>query len=344
MAEEKKFKFKVVICFAKNEDEQKKLRIKLDECVSDEKYKDIIFIDATSCQLGNDAFETWVKLSALEENFRKSDPSLADNKSREAKSVLNTWQEKIKSGNFSIIRGGSYKRHCGSLNLLKDALSEYVLSIYPLTFDNSSITKTIFTNNNYTATAKYGIDSSKGGVFQEKDINLLLGEVRNVPEYWKHFPENSLSKLKIKLEELIHPHLDNERRIAISDIVDLLLENGFIPGVLYSYLTGFLLKEYSGEPYRYSEGAQGDHGGLMSKTQLSIMIGEYFKYLLSNKNYKEQYIEIISNEQLAFINFVKQTFDISEILVVESAATKLRTYYKNRIRYPVWCFKTIMDP
>ena len=122
------------------------------------------------------------------------------------------------------------------------------------------------------------------------------------------------------------------------------MENGFIPGVLYSYLTGFLLKEYSGEPYRYSEGAQGDHGGLMSITQLSIMIGEYFKYLLSNKNYKEQYIEIISNEQLAFINFVKQTFDISEILVVESAATKLRTYYKNRIRYPVWCFKTIMDP
>ena len=344
LAEEKKFKFKVVICFAKNEDEQKKLRIKIDECINDEKYNDIIFIDATSCQLGNDTFETWVKLSALEENFRKSDPDLADNKSGEAKKVLKTWQDNIKSGNFSILRGSSYKRHCGSLNLLKDALSEFVLSIYPLTFDNFSITKTIFTDNKYTATAKYGIDSSKGGVFQEKDVNLLLGEVRNVPEYWKHFPENSLSKLKIKLVELIDQHLENERRIAISDIVNLLLENGFIPGVLYSYLTGFLLKEYSGEPYRYSEGAQGDHGGLMSITQLSIMIGEYFKYLLSNKNYKEQYIEIISNEQLAFINFVKQTFDISEILVVESAATKLRTYYKNRIRYPVWCFKTIMDP
>ena len=123
----------------------------------------------------------------------------------------------------------------------------------------------------------------------------------------------------------------------------MLLENGFIPGALYAYLTGFLLKEYSGEPYRYSEGVQGDHGGLMSKTQLSTMIGEYFKHLMNNKSYKEQYIEVISDEQIAFINFVKNTFDISEILVVENAATKLRTYYKNRIRYSVWCFKTIMD-
>ena len=343
LAENKKYKFKVVICFARNENEQTKFRDKIDECINDEKYKDIIFIDATACQLGNDAFEEWVKLSALEENFRNPDPSLADNKSMEAKNVLKTWKEKISSGNFRILKGSGYKRNCGSLEILKSALSEYVLSVYPLTFDNFSVTNTIFTNINYTAIAKYGIDTSKGGVFQEKDVNLLLGEVRNVAEYWKHFPENSLSKLKIRLEDVIHQKLDNERRIAISDIVDLLLENGFIPGALYAYLTGFLLKEYSGEPYRYSEGVQGDHGGLMSKTQLSTMIGEYFKHLMNNKSYKEQYIEVISDEQIAFINFVKNTFDISEILVVENAATKLRTYYKNRIRYSVWCFKTIMD-
>ena len=343
LAEDKKYKFKVVICFARNENEQTKFRDKIDECINDEKYKDIIFIDATACQLGNDAFEEWVKLSALEENFRNPDPSLADNKSIEARNVLKTWKEKISSGNFRILKGSGYKRNCGSLEMLKSALSEYVLSVYPLTFDNAKISNTIFTNDKYTAVAKYGIDSSKGGVFGEDYVNVLLGEVRNVTEYWEHFPENSLSKLKIKLEKIIHQKLDDERRIAISDIVDLLLENGFIPSALYSYLTGFLLKEYSGEPYRYSEGIQGDHGGLMSKTQLSIMIGEYFKYLLNNKNYKEQYIEVISDEQIAFINFVKDTFDISEILVVENAATKLRTYYKNRIRYPIWCFKTIMD-
>ena len=344
-AEERKYKFKVIVCFARNEDEQEKLRNKIDVYLNDEKYKDIIFIDATACQLGNDAFDMWIKISALEENFRLSDPSLADNKAKEASDGLKTWKAKISSGNFRILKGNSYKRNCGSLDILKSTLSEYVLSVYPLTFDNFSITNTIFTNINYAASAKYGLEASKGGVFQEKDVNLLLGEVRNAKEYWKHYSENSLSKLKIKLNSLIDKHLNKERRISISDIVGLLLENGFIPSALYAYLTGFLLRDYSGEPYRYSEGIQGDNGGLMSKDKLGTMIGECFKHLLNPniRNYKEQYIEVISDEQSAFIDFVKKTFGISEALVVESAATKLRTYYKNRIRYPVWCFKTIMD-
>ena len=71
------------------------------------------------------------------------------------------------------------------------------------------------------------------------------------------------------------------------------------------------------------------------------MIHEYFKHLIKNGRYVEQYIEIMSPDQAAFVSFVSKTFDLHNLSIVESAANKLRTQYKNKIRYPLWCFKYI---
>lgn len=254
---------------------------------------------------------------------------------------MTDWKNRVTGGRFSLYVGTDYVRNCDSISLLYGELTDYVLSIYPLTFDNIKGAGTVFTDAKYANSAKLGIAVKSGSVFQDKHIDLLLGEVRHVEKYWEVYPSHSISQLKLKADRLISDKIDSVGRVSISSVIDLFMEQGFTPCSLYAYLIGFMLKEYSVKPYRFSEGVNGDHGGEISPEKLGDMIGEYFKHLVKNGRYVEQYIEIMSPDQAAFVSFVSQTFGLHDLSIVESAANKLRTQYKNKIRYPLWCFKCI---
>jgi len=180
----------------------------------------------------------------------------------------------------------------------------------------------------------------------DQTFSAIFSENRPLNHDWDKMIKETFEDISKKTDEmeLENEKLKKERRIAISEVIETLIGKGFIPCNLYAYLTGFLLKEYSAEPYRYSEGVQGDNGGMMSPEKLGSIIGEYYRYIFSggSKGYKEEFIEIISDEQMAFIHFLENAFNI-KTYVVEKAATRLRTYYKNNISFPIWCLKTIMD-
>ncbi len=339
------YKFKTVICFARDESEQQKIKEKLAQFTADLQYKDIIFIDASANLLGLDSFEAWTELAATEQHFRKPDPHLADQKADDAKQILLQWKNRIRTnGQFVIYCGTDYKENCGSVKLLEQALQSFVIRKYPFSFDNAGVAGTIFTSTALPSTAKGGIQVMKASPVGDKDIDKLLGQLRNVDKYWEAFPSEPLSQLKVAVDKMIETALNNEQRIAMSEIIDMLISKGFTPhGVLYSYLTGFLLKEYAGEPYRYSDGHNGDNGGKMTPDKLSSMIGECYKHKKENSRYTEKYIEIMTKPQSAFVSFISKTFDISDVAAVESAARDLRTKYKNNIRFPIWCIRRSAD-
>ena len=337
------YKFRTVICFARDEAEQSKMKAKLAELTSNAQYAEIVFIDASSNLMGMESWENWLDLTAREQHFRNPDPDLADSKAGEAKKLLDEWRNRITGGRFTIHAGTDYVRNCDSITLLYNELTSYVLTKYQLTFDHLGLTTTIFSNPQYNKCAKIALTAkSGGGGFQEKDVDTLLGEVRYTEKYWEVYPSNNISQLKIKVDALIGEQIEKNGRVAISVVIDMLMEKyGFTPCNLYAYLIGFLLKEYSVAPYRYSEGVNGDNGGKISVEKLGDMIGNYIKQIVKPGKYTEQFIEIMSNEQAAFVSFVSETFGLPDISVVESAASKLRTQYKNKIRYPLWCFKYI---
>lgn len=339
------YKIRTVICFARDEAEQSKIKAKLEELTSNQQYSNIVFIDASSNLMGLDSWESWLDLTAREQHFRKPDDKLADSKAKDAKKLLDEWKNRITGGRFTIYAGQDYIRDCDSISLLYNELTSFVLAKYPLTFDHLNLTSTIFGNPQYKKCAKIAIEAKAGGGgFQEKDVEMLLGKIRHVEKYWEVDPSNNISIIKVKVDTLVKEQLDKNGRVAISVIIDMLMkECGFTPCNLYAYLVGYLLKEYSVSPFRYSEGANGDTGGNISIEKLGDMIGEYFTRIIKNGKYVEQYIEIMSNEQAAFIAFVSEIFGLSDISIVESAASKLRTQYKNKIRYPLWCFKCIDD-
>jgi hypothetical protein len=339
--EHKTYQFRAVICYARNEDEQKKMHTLIEEAVKKDLYQDIVFVDASSNVMGVERFDRYIDVAAQEEYWRPKDGKLADDKLKNKKDLLGEWKTYIGSGSFVIYKTENYKTPCGSMQLLNDTLAAVVLKVYPLSFDNAKVSESFFIGDKYSVGAKNGIASAFGGIYQEKSVRAVLGDVLGIANYWEVNGAQSISKLKKTIDELITGKFGNDVRISIGEIFDFLMEQGFMPCNLYAYLTGFLLREYSDEPYRYGIGIAGDDGGKMTAEKLGDYIGEYIKHKTNPiKNYKEKYIEIMTQDQKAFVDFAHDAFGIADNLSVEQTASRVRVKLKDT-GYPIWCFKYI---
>lgn len=345
--ERKTYQFRAVICYARNEDEQKKIRSLIEEAVKVDIYEEIVFIDASANIMGLDRFDRYIDVAAQEEYWRPKDGKLADDKLSNKTELLGEWKTTIENGNFVVYKGAAFKVPCGSMKLMNATLADLVLKVYPLSFDNAKVSDNFFTNGKWADSAKRGIrlrknvDFTKPGIFTEKAVRNMMGDVIGVADYTQEFPNHSVSKLKVKLDEMLQSVFKTEVRISVGTIYEYLMELGFMPCDLYAFLAGFLLSEYAEEPYRFSIGIAGDNGGVMSADTLGDYIGEYIKHKNNPiKNYKEKYIEIMTRDQKAFVDFVHDAFEVPENLSVEQAASRMRVRFRN-IGYPIWCFQCI---
>jgi hypothetical protein len=334
------YKIYTVLSFARNDEEQNKIRRLIKDAMKDERYKDLVFVDASSTVMSGERFEQWVEFTANEEYWRAKDGGLASEMSRKAKSILEEWKTDISNGSFTVYSafartGESYNSASSALI----ALSNTVIRKYRLSFDNAKVSDNFFLVSGLPSGAKYGITQTCGGVFQQASVIPMMQGAWQVKDYWNSTPTLPLSELKLKVDELINTAFESdERRIAVGDIFDALVEYGFMPCNLYAFLTGFLLKEYAADTYRYSDGETGDK---MSVEKLSEIIGEYIKH----KNtpivrYKEKFIAVMSREQIAFAELSKVVFGIADNMSVEQTAVRIRSKLKE-LGYPIWCFKEI---
>ena len=109
-------------------------------------------------------------------------------------------------------------------------------------------------------------------------------------------------------------------------------------GPLSVLLTGFLLKEYAVDAYRYSDGEIGDR---MSADKLAEIVGEYIKHKNTPiPRYKDKYIEVMTKEQKAFVDFSKVVFGISDNIAMEQVAIRIRSKLKD-LGYPIWSFEEL---
>ena len=334
--------FFAVICYARNDDELIKMRSLIAEARQKKMEKDIVFIDASANIMGIDLFDSYLDVAAQEEYWRPKDSKLADAKQKNKNEILVEWKNSFSTGSSFVVYHSNYKENCNSISGVREKLSSIVLEKYPLSFDNAKVSENFFITDKYTQGAKLGVAQNFGGIFQEKFIRSILGKVLNVEKYWEVYPTEAISKLKLKIDELIDARFQKDARISIGEIFDKLVELGFYPCNLYAYLTGFLLKEYSSDFYRYGIGVSGDDGGRMSPDKLAEFIGEYIKHRNSTiRNYKEKYIEIMTKEQKTFVDFAHYVFNTSDNLSVEQTVSRVRTRLKDDIGYPLWCFEYI---
>lgn len=337
-----------LLCFARNEEEQMQIRDLITAARKEDAKRRVVIIDASGMSMGNDNFAEWAKYAANEEYWRTKDPTLANNHKSHVDDQLAAWRDAVSSGTFLVYYANVVEKEpCSAMQLNEEVLPRIVLDRYPLAFDNARVSESFFQSEGSKArfpdSAKRGIEQSCGGIFQDEYVLPMMKDVWHVPDYWT-IPANAslpIVQLKKALDQHILSHFETDIRISQVDIYDFLLRRGFAPCNLYAFLTGFLLKEYAGEPYRYGIGESGEEGDTMDAKKLSEHIGECIKhYRAPINNYKEKYIEIMSVEQEAFVDFAAKAFDMETNLSVEKAATRMRSSLKS-LRYPVWCYKKV---
>lgn len=121
--------------------------------------------------------------------------------------------------------------------------------------------------------ARYGMgDVDVKGLIQgcEKSV---LGAVWNKHEYWLEpsLSDNHIVIVKKAVDKIIKEAFSNSGKISIGEIYDYLESTfGYSQSNLSAFITGFLLKEYSNNPYR-SMNEEG-HREAMTPDKLAEMI------------------------------------------------------------------------
>ena len=338
-------KMPLVLCIAKDDEEQIKIQELLKVQLAKPECNKIVYINAASSHMGMDNFNAWIECSANEEYWRHKDNNLADEMHHKAEQIVKQWKSAISSGTFYVnyFISDDKSRHeenCASMSKLQGILNDIVNIQFPYCFDTCNVSDSFFSTSHLAVGGKYGILRQSGAIYQKTSLDHLLPSLwDSSTQYWKEQPQLKISKLKCKLDKYIEKKLEAEVRVSISDIFSKLQGYGFIPCNMYAYLMGFLLRDYAMGDYRYGIGINGDAGGKLDAEHLSNFIGEVVKaFSVGNeKKLKEKYIQVLTKNQTVFMEFAQKAFDCDENSV-EQTVFRIR----NRVatsKCPVWCYR-----
>ena len=336
LRELKVFQIGMLVCFALDETAQQKLTRRIVEVTAEERYRSLIIVDAGANYFGVDRLNRWADYMSHAEYWRSRDGHLSEQNHTNAEEIVQDWQREFRDGTFIIYpatRADKFERRpvtCVRLKGLKVELDRNVKEFYPLSFDDADVAESLFlTNaNSFRKGAQLGLSEETYGVYSQAAVQKILGEVwRRESLYWELQPSLPISRLKTLLDAFILEQLSKNQRVSLDEIFGLLMANGFMACNLYALLTGFLLKEYTREPYRYVEegGAARDAGGALTAERLAVFIADVMSHILSpKKNYRERFIEIMSKGQREFLNFSHEIFGTAKDITIEQAANEIR--------------------
>lgn len=336
--EKKVFQIGMLVCFARDEIERQKLTSRIREIFDAEQYRSVIFVDAGENYFGVERLNRWSDYMSHAEYWRSRDGHLSEQNQSNAEEVIQEWRREFRDGTFIIYPALSEKQTkrraimCARLNGLKAEIDKNVIELYPLSFDNAEVAESLFlTNaNSFRKGVHLGITEETYGLYSQAAVQKILGEVwRRESLYWELQPTLPISALKILLDKFITGQLSKNQRVSFDEIFALLMANGFMPCNLYAILTGFLMKEYASERYRYVEGSAArvcDAGGTLTPERLATFVADSMNHILSpKKNHREIFMEIMSKGQREFLKFSHEVFGTAEDMAIEQSANKIRT-------------------
>ena len=348
--ERSNYQIQVVVCFARNEDEKNKIDNLIGSATRNERYYRLVFIDASSNLIKPETFKRWVENSANEKYWRSKETSFADKMQANAAECLKEWKNSFEGGSFVYYpamknfgeerQGISCQRAAKIIEELKDNISR----LYPYSFDNANISNTLFLSTNLKKLCEAGVKQEEFAMLKVNQIKIVLRDAWQMSgKYWEVYPHTQISCLKIEIDAFIKNEIETNSNISFDEIFGFLIERGFMPLNIYAFLTGFLLKEYAADPYRFSAGIDGNLGGAMSAQKLAECINDSIKQVSSPvRNYRPKYLEIMSPNQRKFMDFAAKIFNVKEDISVEQSTQKLRLKLKN-LGCPLWCYVEVAD-
>lgn len=334
------WRFYSVLAIAKDEDEAQSFRSLIKRTISNECYRNICVIDALSSPLGLESLEQYIDYEAMSRYYQGNNGQQQRDNHRKATDILDrTWRDKIHDGQFYVYSYNNQdgEKAFGALSV-QVILQSLVLSKHRHVFDfNKGLTESHLKLTNAKQVARCGITGDISGVIRGCE-KYVLGSVWGQEQYWNkpEFQSFSIVVIKHAIDKRIEEAFAKNGQIAIGDIYDYLVDQfGFSPCNMSVFVIGFLLKEYSSDPYRCinSEG----YPEPMTPEKLSEMIGNY-----ASRNPKQTYIVKMTAEERAFYEMTEKAWTVPATNCASPA--QVCSLISNRMRelgYPVWCLEDI---
>lgn len=333
--------FYAVLALAKTDEESQGFRTLIKKTISDPAYKNIIVIDALSTPLGLEAFEQYVDYSAMSMYYAGNNGQQSKDNAKKAKNVLERdWKDRIHDGQFIVFtyanQDGEKATGAGAVQTIMQAI---VLNRFKHVQDfTKGLSETQLKLTTPKPVAKYGMNVTEIKGLIAGCEKSVLGKVWGKKEYWKDesLADEHIVIIKKSVDKMIEDAFDSSGKISIGEIYDHLeTAFGFSVCNLSAFITGFLLKEYSAEPYRYMD-AEG-HRDSMTPDKLSEMIGNYI-----GKNPKPTYIVNLTPEEKSFYELTESAWSITpNICSSPQHAGSLVLAKMRDLAYPVWCLEDI---
>jgi hypothetical protein len=333
--------FHAVIAFAKDDAEAAIFRKTLKTAVADRQYENIVFIDALSTPLGPEAFEQYVDFSAMARYYQGSNNTSSRESEDKAKRVLDQdWKNRIYNGQFIVYTYANQEgEKLGNGQGVASVLQTIVTTKFPCVFDFAkSLTESqLKITPAMKQSAKSGISGATSGVVVGIEKHVLP-TVWKIDRYWENPTTASLpiSKIKVEVNKRIEVAFVRDGQISIGEVYDFLEKiYGFAPCNLSSFIAGFLLREYGGEPFRYSDSSGGHEQ--MTQDKLAEMIGNYI-----GKSPKPTYIVKMTADEMAFYELTEKAWGIPQNSCSSAGQAAMAVSAKMRNLYlPVWCLEEV---
>ena len=338
-----------VVTFAKDSSERLALSQKITTKLNENPDTPVIFIDCSKTLLGEEQFAEWVEFKAKADYHSGKDKDQSTQNSNYADDVLKNWRKNIKDGEFVYY---SKVRLNGETLATEDALMDELRAYNRKIFTNGlecyNVIANMWTLNAARQGAECGLKEEIAGTFRSSNPNTKLEVALNgawkVQDYWTSSPSLNISVIKARLEELMRTKLRRDGRISIRTIFETLSEApyGFMPCNLSAFILGFLLKEYCGGKYTWSDDTTSDE---LTVDKMKEMIHEILQQEKTpNPRYRDKYIVTMPQEVKAFIDITSKAFGISKSQCTSVEAARERVRAKMReLSFPIWTLDYIIE-
>lgn len=344
------YKMKALLILARSKDDALTAKKCIADATEDPRAGSIAFIDASGTNMYDEDFVRWAEAKAKAIYYLAKDRSQSDNALDEAKRIQRGWLDHVRDGAFFYhAPKDPLETPCPHGDDVIENLSTGVRKEFPLTFDfTKGLTEACFKAANKTSAlsgvlgGRANLPPQSSCVIGDKQENALLQGAMGVETYWKKNPDLPISKLKRTVDAMITCAFEPGAtgKIAIGEIVDKLIEKGFMPTNLSAFLTGWLLKEYANVEYLYSDGS---NSRVMDSAKLSEMIANYFSRLNgTSPHYIPEYIEKLTEDQRTFVEWSNEVFCLQDTSSIERVASQIISKVKE-FRYPLWCFDVLQE-
>lgn len=343
-------KLYAVATIARDSAESGALKKKIENFFATNPESDAIVIDSSACILGEGEYDEFVENYAMSLAIGSSDLDQRKTYEGYAIEVLSNWAKRIKGGAFYVYsRYTPEGERVANMTDLFNKMLDIDRFHYPQCLEGAytSVLNTMFDANSLGAGATCGITEETKGTFRSGNeatkLENALKDAWKKPEYWKS-SHSYIATLKKAVDERISDAFEKSDRISIAQIYDMLKAEpyGFMPCNLTAFILGFILKEYAGGIYSYSDNLTTVP---LDTDKLATMISEIIKQENTpDKRYKDKFIVTLTEEERAFNKATSTAFDIPEMYCVSITETRSRIREQMKgFSFPIWVVKYVLD-